>query len=506
MNRKIILVGPPEGGKTTLRKIFFEGENSTRILDYGLEPTRGHESILLNLRKKVGIFDLGGQENQRWFESEERSIFYETKVIIVVLDISSPIENILEFIQKILKIRNDLTPLSHLIILLHKIDLVNQETKRRISQLVYIKIEKAKLVSIYLTSVKREYIADTFSNFIDIIKVCIIDEIELEDSTFYLLDEILKIVYLTYKQEFIHKTEFLVKLNRSERIIDRILNHLIKNGHLQFSGIQEKDKTFFLTTMGKENFSDILENLTLEKYLERSKIKSLQTVIPKTKAPFIFGVFLINKKGKVMLISETFENDLYIILKENFQQSKIQKYSYNDLIQNFKAALEIFVKESKVQNLSGINLIGGTLYFLEIHGLILSMIAHPHADCKKYENIIRKMFEKTYKGHKLEFDILNTGSSIYNAQLIQVMKNWLIKINNLYNRMLENLNTIDISATKKLYSELEDLSFKINVDNVKVQEKIKRLKISLMNNLIEENFTKIKEIADDIITISSEYK
>jgi predicted transport protein len=86
------------------------------------------------------------------------------------------------------------------------------------------------------------------------------------------------------------------------------------------------------------------------------------------------------------------------------------------------------------------------------------------------------------------------------------MKNWLIKINNLYNRMLENLNTIDISATKKLYSELEDLSFKINVDNVKVQEKIKRLKISLMNNLIEENFTKIKEIADDIITISSEYK
>ena len=67
MSHKIILVGPPEGGKTTLRKIFFEGENSSRILEYTLEPTRGYESILLDLRKKIGIFDLGGQENQRWF-------------------------------------------------------------------------------------------------------------------------------------------------------------------------------------------------------------------------------------------------------------------------------------------------------------------------------------------------------------------------------------------------------------------------------------------------------
>ncbi len=506
MSRKVILIGPPEGGKTTLRKIFFEGENSTRILEYGLEPTRGHETILLDLRKKIGLFDLGGQENQRWFETEEISIFYEAKIIIVVFDISWSLNYIVDFINKILRIREEITSLSTIIILLHKIDLVDQEIIRSMSKTIYHTIEKNKLVKVYFTSVKREYIAQTFSYFVEIIKACIIDEIELEDSNFYLLDEVLKVVYLTYKNEFISKTDFITKLNRSERIIDRIINHLIKKEHLQFSGIYEKDKLFFLTAIGKKYFTDILEKFTLERYLERSKIKPFHIIIPETKAPFIFGVFLINSKGKVTVISETYENDLYNILKENFQRDNLEAYSYDNLIQNFKAALELFIKESEIQDLSGIRLIGGTLYFFESHGITLSIIGHPHVDFKKYENTILKSFEKTYMDNKLEFDILKTSSAIYNTQLTRIMKDWLIQINNFYISMLENLDTIDISSARNLYMELEDLSTKIDVNNVEVQERIKKLKIGLMNNILEENFNKFKDIANEILKISLEYK
>ncbi len=83
MSKKIIFVGPPNAGKTTLRKIFFEGENRLKLLKFGLEPTLGQESVILNFSENIGIFDLAGQENWRWLESDEKSIFYDTKILII---------------------------------------------------------------------------------------------------------------------------------------------------------------------------------------------------------------------------------------------------------------------------------------------------------------------------------------------------------------------------------------------------------------------------------------
>ncbi|MHA1560631.1 MAG: GTPase domain-containing protein, partial [Promethearchaeota archaeon] len=85
MSKKIVFTGPPKVGKTTLRKIFFEGENPSKLLEYSLTPTHGKESILLKLKENVGIFDLAGQENERWFETDEKSVFFDADIIIIVL-------------------------------------------------------------------------------------------------------------------------------------------------------------------------------------------------------------------------------------------------------------------------------------------------------------------------------------------------------------------------------------------------------------------------------------
>lgn len=95
MGKKIIFVGPPGAGKTTLRKVFFEGESSSKLLDYALEPTHAKESVILQLSENVGVFDLAGQENTRWFETDDKEIFYDTKILIVVIDITTDHEKIL---------------------------------------------------------------------------------------------------------------------------------------------------------------------------------------------------------------------------------------------------------------------------------------------------------------------------------------------------------------------------------------------------------------------------
>ena len=49
-------------------KIFFEGESSSKLLEYALDPTYGEESLILRLpglNEDVGIFDLAGQDSYR---------------------------------------------------------------------------------------------------------------------------------------------------------------------------------------------------------------------------------------------------------------------------------------------------------------------------------------------------------------------------------------------------------------------------------------------------------
>ncbi|MEJ2279358.1 MAG: ADP-ribosylation factor-like protein [Candidatus Lokiarchaeota archaeon] len=125
MSKKLIFIGPPGAGKTTLKKIFFQGENSNKLLEYALEPTYGEESLIFRLselNKELGIFDLAGQENDRWF-SEDKAIFQDAKIILVILDISDGFEEIVDFIRKVIKLRNNTSSTSKVIVFIHKIDL-----------------------------------------------------------------------------------------------------------------------------------------------------------------------------------------------------------------------------------------------------------------------------------------------------------------------------------------------------------------------------------------------
>lgn len=105
MVKKIVLVGSSSAGKSTLRKWFFEGENIFKLLENPLEPTISYENKSYRFIQELYVFDLAGQEVDRWFGNQQE-IFDESEVIINVIDARSAPKIITDYITKALPLQS----------------------------------------------------------------------------------------------------------------------------------------------------------------------------------------------------------------------------------------------------------------------------------------------------------------------------------------------------------------------------------------------------------------
>ena len=160
--KKIVFIGPPGVGKTTIKEVFFEMANPLYLLQNSLTPTRGVNSALYKFQDdEVGVFDLAGQENENWFD-QERNVFAFANVIICVLDVNSYLSDMLDFIKKLINLIKEirLDNLS-LAILLHKIDLMEilylQHKVKAVEEFVENEVSGIKGISIYTTSISKPY-------------------------------------------------------------------------------------------------------------------------------------------------------------------------------------------------------------------------------------------------------------------------------------------------------------------------------------------------------------
>jgi GTPase SAR1 family protein len=165
--KKIVFVGPPNTGKTTIKSVFFEMANPVKLLKDSLDPTRGVISTIYSLFDlELGIFDLAGQENENWF-TKEQDIFNHTNLIICVLDINRYLKDNFAFIDDLIKIYKELKlSFCTIVILLHKIDLMEplyvQHKFKAFDE--YIKNEKKCdfRVQIYSTSITKKFFLQTY--------------------------------------------------------------------------------------------------------------------------------------------------------------------------------------------------------------------------------------------------------------------------------------------------------------------------------------------------------
>ncbi|MCP4762192.1 MAG: hypothetical protein GY870_10450, partial [archaeon] len=93
--KKIILIGPPSSGKTSIRMYFFEDIPSSEILKPpSLEPTMGVNWFNYELyESEIGVVDTSGQEITSIITEDEGYLFIGADAVIFMFDITQFLES-----------------------------------------------------------------------------------------------------------------------------------------------------------------------------------------------------------------------------------------------------------------------------------------------------------------------------------------------------------------------------------------------------------------------------
>ncbi|MFX1379106.1 MAG: hypothetical protein ACFFA4_08410 [Promethearchaeota archaeon] len=179
MTIKLSMIGPPEVGKSTIKKVIFEGEDPNGLIIFPLEATIGIDYSIHNFMDlKISLLDSPGQSLPLLLEDEQKQIltFGDTSAIIYVFDYPTWIKNsqdILDDVKKIYEIRKKHGFESKIILFLHKIDLLI--TKKIGSMLALIRRQITKQLNlpeelpIYFTSLHPNLIYTTYNAISDTI-------------------------------------------------------------------------------------------------------------------------------------------------------------------------------------------------------------------------------------------------------------------------------------------------------------------------------------------------
>lgn len=178
MARKLLLLGRAGVGKSTLKKIIFEGEDPNELLHHSLEPTRGIETSNYSwLDLELIIFDTSGQElvNLLKEESEQNIAFGNAAAVIYIFDYNnwqSNSQDIADEIKEVHEIIRRINKEAKLMVIFHKIDLIPKAIRNNVKILTY-QIQSIVNLPIkfllYFTSINEDYIYSIHNTFSEIL-------------------------------------------------------------------------------------------------------------------------------------------------------------------------------------------------------------------------------------------------------------------------------------------------------------------------------------------------
>jgi Ras-related GTP-binding protein A/B len=170
--RKVLLMGPGNSGKSSMRSIIFANHlaRETRSFSHTVSVDRGQVRFLGTLT--LNIWDCGGQIEyyKTYFSTEKETIFSNVSVLIFVLDVKSlQVDEDLEEYVKCVECLKEFSKQAKLFVLVHKMDLVPKEDRKKIYRGISKSLKQISLpfkITTYQTSIWEETLYEAWSNII----------------------------------------------------------------------------------------------------------------------------------------------------------------------------------------------------------------------------------------------------------------------------------------------------------------------------------------------------
>jgi hypothetical protein len=297
MATKITLIGKPEMGKTTIKKVIFEGEDPSDLVLFPLEATiKLTYSVYNFLDTKVSLIDAPGQSLSQIFEEDEKQIlaFADSNAIIYVFDYPTWIsdsQDIIDDVRKIADINKKHQFEAKIILFLHKIDLIISKKIGKLLSSIMRQIQKQiglpEELPIYFTSLHPNLIYTTYnaiSNTISDFKkktIALKDLLKslLEDTSktsclvtnpdnYLLIQEMSKdfdanILYYIYEEVHRLSTTSEITTTRIDTVSlgPKIFNRIIEN--MRDLNSSFKHIMLFSETLGKEDMIKVLDEIRI---------------------------------------------------------------------------------------------------------------------------------------------------------------------------------------------------------------------------------------------------
>jgi len=270
--KKILLLGRAGTGKTSIKKIIFEGVDPKDLLYNPLEPTRGiTPSVYSWLDLKLGLFDSSGQELSFLLENEEDRehilAFENTDYIVYLFDYPSWIsqsQDLVTEIQKIQKILKKNTYSTKLLLFFHKIDLIRKDIDNKIIDEISANIKKHFGLPLYFTSIHPDLIYSLYNAFYEILSVSSYENTKLKE----ILESEIK--YYQKTMFFITNTHnSIVVQTMSKDFNTIIINHthkLVAQLNQTFEDMTKSGNIDRLILSSYDNLNIIMNNTNLSKF------------------------------------------------------------------------------------------------------------------------------------------------------------------------------------------------------------------------------------------------
>ncbi len=476
MSKKVVLVGPQEVGKSTLRKWIFEGDSVIKLLENPLEATFGVENYSYNLlMNDIGVFDLAGQENDRWFE-ENTEVFNESDLIINVLDARFAPKILEDKINLALKVETRQAPKSLLFFLIHKIDLIDTKQLEKIKKAL-----KDKNINIFYTSIKVSYLPSTIECFVEIFKKSGLewenkidfDLVKLNTSLFHILNE--------KKVMSLNKLEDHLKVEKST--LESLIHPYVEAELLNIQDV-EKEKLVYLLEKGEIFYKKILR--TFENIDSKAIQPTAETADVDSIAKYLHGLIISDMHGKTLLTIETEPGSL----DKALNSSKNEQFDI-ELIGMFLNALQKFSQEINVQNLSSFRVQGGNLKITSISrkNLTLTLFTAPEVEAGNIKEDFDNLFDSFLTKYEDYIPTFHTTGNISPfVKWIPEAKEKITTIIEKYKETKGKAEIFDAKKAKKMYAylnEVDDKEFKLEK-----QLHLKNLKVKLLETIISEDGSK----------------